>query len=77
MRHRGPARKSGKVKIKGIAIAKAEGKYTGRKRIEMDEVTFKKSCAEWRSGKRTAVSVQKEFGVSAQTFYRRVREYTL
>lgn len=61
----------------GIAIAKAAGKYTGRKRIEMDEVAFKKSCTEWRSGNRTAVSIQKEFGVSAQTFYRRVREYSI
>lgn len=59
----------------GIAIAKAEGKYTGRKKIELDEVAFRKSCEEWRAEKRTAASIQREFGISPQTFYRRVKEY--
>lgn len=61
----------------GIAIAKAEGKYTGRKRIELDEAAFRKSCEEWRADERTAASVQREFNISPQTFYRRVKEYAL
>ena len=61
----------------GIAIAKAEGTYTGRKKIEIDEVAFRKACEEWRTEKRTAASIQREFSVSPQTFYRRVKEYAL
>lgn len=61
----------------GIAIAKAEGKYTGRKKIVLDEVAFRKFCEEWRAEKRTAASIQREFGISPQTFYRRVKEYNI
>ena len=60
---------------KGIVVAKAEGKYTGRKRIEIDEIEFAKACEEWRAEKRTVASVQREFKVSPQTFYRRVKEF--
>ena len=54
----------------GIEIAKAQGKYKGRKPKAIDELKFQTMCAEWRQGKRTAVSIQKEFGITAQTFYR-------
>lgn len=58
----------------GIAVAKEQGKYKGRKPKEIDIKEFKKMCAEWQQGKRTAVSIQKHFKISAQTFYRWVKE---
>lgn len=61
----------------GIAIAKAQGKYKGRKRISIDEEEFKRLCKEWREGKRSAVSIQRHFNLTSQTFYRRVKEYNL
>lgn len=61
----------------GIAIAKAKGKYKGRQKIKIDEEKFKELCAEWREGKRTAVSIQREMNITSQTFYRRVKELKL
>ena len=56
----------------GIAIAKKEGKYTGRKRIDTPELN--QVVARWREGKITAVKATKLLGVSRNTFYRRVKE---
>lgn len=61
----------------GIAIAKEQGKYKGRKPKDYDKALFKKMCAEWRQGNRTAVSIQKKFEITAQTFYRWVKEQEL
>lgn len=61
----------------GIEIAKAQGKYKGRKPKDINKEEFKKLCAEWRSGKITAVSIQRKFNISAQTFYRWVKEQSL
>ena len=58
----------------GIEIAKAEGKYKGRKRIDLDQKEFEKAVDDWKAGGRTATSIFKEFGISSQTFYRRVKE---
>jgi DNA invertase Pin-like site-specific DNA recombinase len=58
----------------GIEIAKEQGKYKGRKPKEINEEKFKRMCAEWRKGERTAVSIQREFKITAQTFYRWVKE---
>lgn len=58
----------------GIAIAKAQGKFKGRQPKKIDEKQFEKMCKEWRSGERTAVSIYKYFSITAQTFYRWVRE---
>lgn len=58
----------------GIAIAKAEGKYRGRKPIEIDEKAFKGICAKWRAGEITAVEAAKRAGLTKSTFYRRVNE---
>lgn len=57
----------------GIAIAKAEGKYKGRKPIEIDEEQFKSICKLWRNGEISAVEAQKRLGIKANTFYRRVK----
>ena len=61
----------------GIALAKANGVYKGRKPKEIDKKEFIKLCAEWRNGERTAVSIQKKFDITAQTFYRWVKEQEL
>lgn len=61
----------------GIAIAKSEGKYKGRKPKEINQEKFKRMCAEWRKGEITAVSIQREFNITAQTFYRWVKEKEL
>lgn len=61
----------------GIQIAKEQGKYKGRKPKEIDKKDFHRMCAEWRQGERTAVSIQRKFNISAQTFYRWVKEQNL
>lgn len=58
----------------GIEIAKKEGKYKGRKRIDIDEKEFSTMVKEWKEGNRTASSIYKHFGISSQTFYRRINE---
>jgi DNA invertase Pin-like site-specific DNA recombinase len=61
----------------GIALAKQLNKYKGRKPKDIDKEAFKKMCEEWRQGSRTAVSIQKKFNISGQTFYRWVKEQSL
>ena len=61
----------------GIEIAKAQGKYKGRQPKKIDQKAFIKMCEEWRKGERTAVSIQRKFDISAQTFYRWVNEQNL
>lgn len=61
----------------GIAIAKSQNRYKGRKPKDIDRKEFEKMCAEWRQGKRTAVSIQRKFEITAQTFYRWVKEQSL
>jgi DNA invertase Pin-like site-specific DNA recombinase len=58
----------------GIAIAKADGKYLGRKPIEHPD--FAKVVKVWRSGDITAVEAMKRLGgMKPTTFYRKVKEY--
>ena len=59
----------------GIAIAKAQGKYRGKKPIQIDEKQFKAVCARWRAGQITAVKAMNELNLKANTFYRRVNQY--
>lgn len=59
----------------GIAIAKAQGKYKGRKPIEIDENRFRAVCSKWRNGEITAVKAMRELGLKANTFYRRVKKF--
>ena len=61
----------------GIEIAKSEGKYKGRKPVEVDEKRFKEVCARWRSGEITATAAMQEVGLKPNTFYRRVKELGL
>jgi DNA invertase Pin-like site-specific DNA recombinase len=58
----------------GIEIAKAEGKYKGRKPVAVDEAKFRAVCARWRAGEITATAAMQEVGLKANTFYRRVKD---
>ncbi len=57
----------------GIAIAKQNGKYKGRKKIVNEK--FEKIYKEWKSGNITAVRAMKLLGMKRNTFYRRVKEH--
>lgn len=59
--------------VEGIAIAKANGVYKGRKRKPICE--FEKIYNEWKQGKITALKACKELSISSPTFYRRVKEF--
>lgn len=56
----------------GIAIAKEQGKYKGRKPICHPE--FDKVVARWRAGNMTAVEAMRRLNMKPSTFYRKVRE---
>ncbi len=58
----------------GIAIAKAQGKYKGRKPIPFDEERFKSQCAKWRRGEQTAIATMQKLDMKPNRFYRKVRE---
>jgi DNA invertase Pin-like site-specific DNA recombinase len=55
----------------GIDIAKQQGKYAGRKPIVCPD--FERVTSKWHSGDITAVEAMRKLGLSASTFYRRVR----
>jgi len=68
----------------GIEIAKRKllgdvsgGKYTGRKPIEIDWTRFGQLYGEWRAKNITGRDFMRRMGLSANTFYRRVREYEI
>ena len=56
----------------GIAIAKQEGKYKGRKPLKLDR--FDEVYELWKLGEITAVSASKELGISRYTFYNKVKQ---
>ena len=56
----------------GIAIAKSQGKYTGRKRIESAD--FNKVVAKCRNGEITAVKAMDMLHMSRNTLNRRIKE---
>ena len=55
----------------GIAIAKAQGKYKGRRPIEYPD--FQKVAAAWKRGELTAVQAMRKLGMSKATFYRKIK----
>lgn len=59
--------------MEGIAIAKQEGKYKGRKKIENDK--FEKVYRDWKAQNITAVRAMEILGMKRNTFYRRVKEH--
>ena len=56
----------------GIAIAKANGVYKGRKPIQPPEL--ESVMARWHDGRLTAAEAMRKLGMSKSTFYRRVKE---
>lgn len=54
----------------GIAIAKQNGKYTGRKRIPIDEECFHKECSKWISGRQSASATMIALNMKPNRFYR-------
>lgn len=61
----------------GIAVAKAEGRYKGCPRTEIDTERFKAVCRRWRAGEISATKAQELTQLKANTFYRRVKEMRL
>ena len=59
----------------GIELAKAKGKYAGRKPLEVDKVKFSKLYSKWKGGELTARAMMKELNLQPNTFYRRVQEW--
>ena len=58
----------------GIALAKEQGKYRGRKPISFNEERFRAECQKWRSGEQTAVETMKRLDMKRNRFYRIVKE---
>lgn len=56
----------------GIEIAKAKGKYKGRKPKELPE-DYNKTIERWKRGEISAVSAMKKLDISKSTFYRLVK----
>ena len=54
----------------GIAIAKLQGKYKGRKPKELP-ANYNTIIDKWKCGKLTAASAMKKLGISKSTFYRK------
>ena len=61
----------------GIEIAKAQSKYTGRKPNPIDWTKFGQLYGEWRAKNITGRDFMRRMDMSANTFYRRVREYEI
>lgn len=61
----------------GIEIAKAQGKYTGRKPIPIDWTKFGQLYEEWKAKNITGRDFMRKMGLTANTFYRRIREYEI
>lgn len=59
----------------GIEIAKAQGKYTGRKPIEIDWEKFGKLYTDWKSKNITGRDFMRRMDLSVNTFYRRLHEF--
>ena len=59
----------------GIAIAKAAGKYTGRKPIAIDKPKFEEMYAKVQRGECTNKYAQKVLGLKPSTYYKAVNDY--
>lgn len=59
----------------GIAIAKAEGKYTGRKPITVDKAAFESVYGEVVRGECTNRYAMEKLGLKQNTYYRFVNEF--
>ncbi|WP_313530732.1 recombinase family protein [Anaerotignum sp.] len=57
----------------GIAIAKSQGRYKGRKPIEHPDL--KSTVVQWRAGEITATAAMKRLDMKPSTFYRKVKKF--
>ena len=64
-----------KRQAEGIAIAKAQGKYLGRKPITVDKEAFESLYSEVVRGERTNRYAMQKLGLKPNTYYRFVNEY--
>lgn len=58
----------------GIAIAKREGKYHGRKPLPFNENEFRTECIKWVNGSQTAVKTMSKLNMKPNRFYKKVKE---
>ncbi len=75
--HRLYRRESERIKelqADGIRRAKANGKYRGRKTIQVDEPAFYDVVHRFKSKQINASEAAKKLGISMSTFYRRIKE---
>lgn len=59
----------------GVEIAKAEGKYKGRKPVVIDEEKFRTLYNDWQNGRSTPKIMMNELELKPTTFWRKVKEY--
>lgn len=59
----------------GIEVAKREGKYQGRKPLDVDREKFEKLYGEVKRKERTATYAMEKMGVKRTTWYALVKEY--
>lgn len=59
----------------GIAIAKQEGKYKGRKPIEIDKDKFKILYEKWKKEEISTKEFMSQMDLKPTTFYRKVKQY--
>jgi DNA invertase Pin-like site-specific DNA recombinase len=59
----------------GIEAAKREGKYKGRKPVEVNKYEFAKLYGEVQSGERTNKYVMDKLGLTRTTYYKLVDEF--
>lgn len=57
----------------GISVAKSKGVYKGRKPIAKPDC-WDSVIADWKAGRITAVEAMRKVGMTAPTFYRKVKE---
>lgn len=57
----------------GIAVAKAEGRFNGRPKKELDN--FESVYTEWKKENISAVKAAKSLSIARSTFYRKVKDY--
>lgn len=64
-----------KRQSEGIAEAKKQGVYKGRKPIQVNENQFIRVYKEWKGNKIKGKEAMQILGLKPNTFYRRVKEY--
>ena len=66
-----------KRRADGIAKSAKQGKYRGKKPIQIDDTKLMEIAAEYRGGRMTAQEAADLLGVSRRTFFRKIKERQL